>query len=65
MSAGNLKGAEGVGDARGKGDTVHIDDVVFVYQLKTPELVRWHSRRHSHGDPQFELHYFLRGGRPL
>lgn len=40
---------------------MQIVDVVFVYQLKSPELVRWHSRRHSHPHPQFELHYFLGG----
>lgn len=38
-----------------------IRDIVFVYQLKTPELVEWHSRRHSHGAHEFELHYFLGG----
>ncbi|MDA3947839.1 MAG: AraC family ligand binding domain-containing protein, partial [Spirochaeta sp.] len=38
-----------------------IRDIVFVYQLKTPELVRWHSRRHHHGPDEFELHYFLGG----
>lgn len=40
---------------------MQIVDVVFVYQLKSPELVRWHSRRHFHPAPQFELHYFLGG----
>ncbi|MEX2445183.1 MAG: AraC family transcriptional regulator [Alkalispirochaeta sp.] len=40
---------------------MQIDDVVFVYQLKSPELVRWHSRRHSHPAPQYEVHYFLSG----
>mgnify|MGYP006269570029 CR=1 FL=1 len=40
---------------------MQIDDVVFVYQLKSPELVRWHSRRHSHPVPQYEVHYFLSG----
>lgn len=38
-----------------------IKDIVFVYQLKTPQLVRWHSRRHVHGANEFELHYFLGG----
>jgi AraC-like DNA-binding protein len=38
-----------------------IRDIVFVYQLKTPELVEWHSRRHSHGADEFELHYFIGG----
>ncbi len=40
---------------------MRIVDVVFVYQLRSPELVRWHSRRHSHPEPQYELHYFLSG----
>jgi AraC-like DNA-binding protein len=40
---------------------MNILDVVFVYQLKTPHLVRWHSRRHAHRAGQYELHYFLDG----
>ncbi len=40
---------------------MEILDVVFVYQLKTPELVRWHSRSHSHNPDEHELHYFIGG----
>ncbi len=40
---------------------MEILDVVFVYQLKTPELVRWHSRSHSHNPGEHELHYFIGG----
>ncbi len=40
---------------------MQIEDVVFVYRLSSPELVRWHSRRHSHGPEEYELHYFLGG----
>lgn len=38
-----------------------IRDVVFVYRLASPELIRWHSRRHTHGAEEYELHYFLGG----
>lgn len=38
-----------------------IRDVVFVYRLASPELIRWHSRRHTHGEDEYELHYFLGG----
>lgn len=38
---------------------MQIVDAVLVYRLSSPELIRWHSRRHSHPAPQLELHYFL------
>ncbi|MFW5642956.1 MAG: helix-turn-helix domain-containing protein [Alkalispirochaeta sp.] len=40
---------------------MQIKDIVFVYQLKTPKLVEWHSRRHHHDSGEYELHYFLNG----
>lgn len=40
---------------------MEIVDVVLVHGLNSPELLRWHSRRHSHPAPQCELHYFLSG----
>jgi AraC-like DNA-binding protein/mannose-6-phosphate isomerase-like protein (cupin superfamily) len=40
---------------------VKILDVVFVYQMKEETEIRWHSRFHSHGDNEFELHYFIQG----
>jgi AraC-like DNA-binding protein len=40
---------------------MEIKDIVFVYQLKTPELVTWHSRRHHHDAGEYELHYFING----
>ena len=41
--------------------SLEIRDIVFVYQLKTPELVWWHSRHHHHRPGEYELHYFLHG----
>ena len=38
-----------------------ILDVVFVYQMREETEIRWHSRRHSHGNRQYELHYFIQG----
>jgi AraC-like DNA-binding protein len=38
-----------------------ILDVVFMFQLKEEKMIKWHSRRHAHPDPQFEFHYFLGG----
>lgn len=38
-----------------------ILDTVFVYRLKEGEKLAWHGRYHSHGDNEFEIHYFLEG----
>jgi len=38
-----------------------ILDVVFMFQLKEERMIKWHSRRHAHPEPQFEFHYFLQG----
>lgn len=38
-----------------------ILDIVFVFQMKEERMIKWHSRRHSHPEPQFEFHYFLGG----
>ncbi|MEI8093649.1 MAG: AraC family transcriptional regulator [Spirochaetales bacterium] len=38
-----------------------ILDVVFLYQLKEDQMVRWHSRRHAHPAGQYEFHYFVGG----
>jgi AraC-like DNA-binding protein/mannose-6-phosphate isomerase-like protein (cupin superfamily) len=40
---------------------VKILDVVFVYQMQEETEIRWHSRNHSHGEREFELHYFIQG----
>ncbi|WP_018525402.1 AraC family transcriptional regulator [Alkalispirochaeta alkalica] len=40
---------------------MEIKDVVFVYRLSSPELLAWHSRHHSHGSDEYELHFFLDG----
>ena len=41
--------------------TMEILDVVFVYQMREETEIRWHSRRHSHGKDEYELHYFIQG----
>ncbi len=38
-----------------------IDDVVFVYQMKSDRELSWHGRHHCHGNGQYEFHYFLQG----
>ncbi len=38
-----------------------ILDVVFMFQMKEERMIKWHSRRHAHPEPQFEFHYFLGG----
>jgi AraC-like DNA-binding protein len=38
-----------------------ILDVVFMFQMKEEQMIKWHSRRHAHPEPQFEFHYFLGG----
>lgn len=38
-----------------------IREALFIYQLRDEEEIRWHSRVHSHGDDEYELHYFLQG----
>lgn len=40
---------------------MEILDVVFVYQMREETEIRWHSRRHTHGEGEFELHYFIQG----
>ncbi len=42
-------------------DLMKICDVVFIYQLKTRRELDWHGRRHSHGEEEYEFHYFLQG----
>ena len=38
-----------------------ISDAVFVYLLQDEEQIRWHSRTHTHGTAEYELHYFIHG----
>lgn len=38
-----------------------IIDAVFVYQMRDPSELRWHGRTHTHGDREYEIHYFLGG----
>ena len=40
---------------------MYIKDVIFVYHLLEPEDLRWHGRYHSHGEKEYEVHYFLEG----
>lgn len=40
---------------------VKLRDIVFVYQLKGAEDIKWHTRNHSHQPKEFELHYFIGG----
>ncbi len=38
-----------------------ILDAVFVYQMKSRSELLWHGRVHSHGEREYEIHYFLDG----
>ena len=41
--------------------TVRIHETVFVYRLKSIKDLKWHTRYHSHGLNQYEIHYFISG----
>ncbi|MCK5735003.1 MAG: AraC family transcriptional regulator [Spirochaetaceae bacterium] len=43
------------------GMMIKLKDVVFVYQLKNADDIKWHTRNHSHQAKEFELHYFIGG----
>jgi len=32
-----------------------------MFQMKEERMIQWHSRRHSHPEPQYEFHFFLGG----
>jgi len=40
---------------------IDLQNIIFVYQLKNAEDIKWHTRHHSHLMRQFELHYFIGG----
>ncbi|PKL24925.1 MAG: AraC family transcriptional regulator [Spirochaetae bacterium HGW-Spirochaetae-3] len=40
---------------------LRFDDIVFVYHLQDERQIAWHGRRHSHGEGEFEFHYFISG----
>lgn len=40
---------------------INLHEIVFVYQLKNAEDIKWHTRHHSHQVREFELHYFIGG----
>jgi len=40
---------------------MEIRDVVFVYQMKSMDEIKWHGRYHNHAEHEFEVHYFIQG----
>jgi AraC-like DNA-binding protein/mannose-6-phosphate isomerase-like protein (cupin superfamily) len=40
---------------------IEIREALFIYQLQDEEKIRWHSRVHTHGSDEYELHYFIQG----
>jgi len=40
---------------------IQLREIVFVYQLKNADDIKWHTRHHSHRAREFELHYFIGG----
>lgn len=40
---------------------MEIRDVVFVYQMKSRDEIKWHGRYHHHAENEFEVHYFIQG----
>ena len=40
---------------------MEIKDTVFVYKLTAGEKLTWHGRYHSHGEGEYELHFFTEG----
>ncbi len=40
---------------------ITLQDIVFVYQLKNADDIKWHTRHHRHNPREFELHYFIGG----
>jgi len=36
-------------------------DIVFVYQMKDDEEIKWHTRCHRHSVAEYEIHYFIQG----
>jgi len=40
---------------------IHLREIVFVYQLKNADDIKWHTRHHRHRTREFELHYFIGG----
>lgn len=45
----------------GKRTGMRFGEIVFVYQMREEEDIRWHSRYHTHGEGEYELHYFIQG----
>src|SRR5574344_531752 len=40
---------------------MHIVDAVYVYRMFLGEKAAWNGRYHSHGQNEFEIHFFLEG----
>ncbi len=40
---------------------MRFGEIIFVYQMREEEDIRWHSRYHTHGEEEYELHYFIQG----
>lgn len=40
---------------------MEIKETVFVYKLTAGEKLNWHGRYHSHGEGEYELHFFTEG----
>ena len=38
-----------------------IEDIVYVFRMKSEKELAWHERYHTHSENKFELHYFLEG----
>lgn len=38
-----------------------IQEIVYVFRMKTKQELVWHERYHSHEPDEYELHYFLEG----
>lgn len=42
-------------------NTVEIKETAFIYKLIAGEKLAWHGRYHSHGEMEFEIHFFSEG----
>ena len=40
---------------------MRFNDVVFVYQMKGKDEIKWHTRFHRHKADEYEIHYFIQG----
>ena len=40
---------------------MEIKETAFIYKLIAGEKLAWHGRYHSHGEMEFEIHFFSEG----